>query len=76
MEIFDAPSWKRLVDGRQLANALGIKPGKWMAAALQVCMAWQFRNPKETNPAGAIEEVKSKWQELEIPEKRSTGSGD
>jgi tRNA nucleotidyltransferase (CCA-adding enzyme) len=67
MEIFDAPSWKRLVDGRQLTNALGAEPGKWVMAALQVCMAWQFRNPKETDPRGAIEEVKRKSEELQIP---------
>jgi hypothetical protein len=83
LEILDAPSWKGLVDGGQLAMALGVEPGKWVMAALQVCMAWRFRNPRETNPAGAIEEVRSRSKELRIPfegtaggaEKRSNGSG-
>jgi tRNA nucleotidyltransferase (CCA-adding enzyme) len=67
MEVLDAPSWRRLVDGTQLAKALGVKPGKWMAAALDVCMAWQFRNPKATDPAEAVAEVKMKAGELGIP---------
>jgi tRNA nucleotidyltransferase (CCA-adding enzyme) len=76
MEIFDAPSWKRLVDGRQLTKALDAEPGRWMMAALQICMAWQFRNPKETDPTGAIEEVKSKSEELQIPFKRTASKGE
>jgi len=71
MEILDAPSWKRLIDGNQLAKALDVKPGRWMAAALDVCMAWQFRNPGATDPAGAIEEVSCRSKELEIPLKPS-----
>jgi tRNA nucleotidyltransferase (CCA-adding enzyme) len=67
MEVLDAPSWRRLIDGTQLAKALDVKPGKWMAAALDVCMAWQFRNPQATDPTEAIEEVKIKAEELRIP---------
>lgn len=67
MEVLDAPSWRRLIDGTQLAKALDIKPGKWMGAALDVCIAWQFRNPKATDPAGAVEEVKRRADELGIP---------
>jgi tRNA nucleotidyltransferase (CCA-adding enzyme) len=66
MEVLDAPSWRRIIDGTQLAEALDLKPGKWMSAALDVCMAWQFRNPKATDPAGAIEEVKRKAGSLGI----------
>jgi tRNA nucleotidyltransferase (CCA-adding enzyme) len=67
MEVLDAPSWRRLIDGTQLAKALGVKPGKWMAAALDVCMAWQFRNPNTTDYAGAVEEVRTRAEELHIP---------
>lgn len=62
----DAPHAKRLIDGRQLAAALGVKPGKWMAKALDVCMAWQLRNPGEADPAGAVEEVRRRREELGI----------
>ncbi len=64
MDVMDAPHIKRLVDGRQLAGALGVKPGRWMSDALDLCMAWQLRNPSETDPAGAIEEVRRHRQEL------------
>jgi tRNA nucleotidyltransferase (CCA-adding enzyme) len=70
MEVLDAPSWRRLIDGTQLAKALDAKPGKWMAAALDVCMAWQFRNPNATDPAEAVKEVKRSADELRIPLKR------
>ncbi|KAF3767498.1 poly A polymerase C-terminal region-like protein [Cryphonectria parasitica EP155] len=68
LDLLDAPSIKPLVDGRQLSKALGIKPGKWMSSALDVCVAWQLRNPKETDPAGAIDEVRRREGELGIAE--------
>lgn len=68
LNLLDAPSIKPLVDGRTLLQALGIKkPDKWMTPALEVCMAWQLRNPKETDPAGAIEEVRRRKEDLNIP---------
>ncbi|KAI4867921.1 hypothetical protein F4820DRAFT_445506 [Hypoxylon rubiginosum] len=69
LDVMDAPSLKRLIDGTQLAKALGVKPGRWMAQALEVCVAWQLRHPEATDPAGAIEEVRSRRAELGIPEK-------
>lgn len=66
LDVLDAPSMKRLLDGRCLAQALGIKPGKWTGKALEVCMAWQLRHPGETDPAGAIEEVRQRREELGI----------
>lgn len=66
IDVMDAPQLKRLIDGRQLSAALGIKPGKWMAAAMDVCVAWQFRNPDEEDPAGAVEEVRLRAEELGI----------
>ncbi|KAI3401370.1 hypothetical protein diail_11454 [Diaporthe ilicicola] len=68
LDLMDAPSMKPLVDGRRLLQALGIqKPGKWMSGALDICVAWQLRNPRETDPAGAIEEVRQRKEELGIP---------
>nr|ROW09547.1 hypothetical protein VMCG_02327 [Valsa malicola] len=67
LDLMEAPSMKPLVDGRTLLQALGIKkPDKWMSPALDICMAWQLRNPKETDPAGAIEEVRQRKEELGI----------
>ncbi|KAJ9155113.1 Poly A polymerase C-terminal region-like protein [Pleurostoma richardsiae] len=66
LDVLDAPSIKRLVDGRELSKGLGIKPGKWMAAAMEVAMAWQLRNPGVTDPAGAVEEVRRRKEELGI----------
>lgn len=66
LELMEAPSIKPLMDGRKLSQALGVKPGKWMASALDVCMAWQLRNPKETDPSGAVEEVRRRKKELGI----------
>ena len=64
LDVQDAPHIKRLLDGKQVAAALGIKPGKWMTAAMDICMAWQLRNPDETDPAGAIEAVRQRQEEI------------
>jgi len=66
LDVMDAPSIKRLVDGNMLTKALGVRPGRWMGAALDVALAWQLRNPGVTNPSGAIEEVIKKRDELGI----------
>jgi hypothetical protein len=67
IDVMDAPAIKRLIDGTQLAKALGVKPGRWMTAALDVVMRWQLQHAGETDPAGAIEEVKARKEELGIP---------
>lgn len=66
MDLMDAPSVKRITDGKQLAKALGVKPGKWMGQALEVVMAWQLRNPTVSDPEGAVEEVRKRKEELGI----------
>lgn len=66
LDLMEAPSIKPLVDGRQLLQSLGIKAGKWMAPAMEICMAWQLRNPQATDPAGALEEVRQHKEELGI----------
>jgi tRNA nucleotidyltransferase (CCA-adding enzyme) len=67
LDVHDAPSIKRIIDGTALAKALGTKPGRWTGKALDVCVAWQLRHPDESDPAGAVEEVRAKSQELGIP---------
>lgn len=66
LDLMDAASLKPLIDGRKLSQALGIKPDRWMTPAMGVCMAWQLRNPGETDPAGAVEEVRRRKEELGI----------
>ncbi|KAK1780117.1 hypothetical protein QBC45DRAFT_324656 [Copromyces sp. CBS 386.78] len=66
MDLMDAPSVKRIIDGKQLAKALGVKPGVWMGKALEVVMAWQLRNPTVADPEGAVEEVRKRKEELGI----------
>lgn len=68
LDVMDAPQLKRILDGRELAKALGVKPGKWTGQALDVCIAWQLRNPTETDPTLAIEEVEKRRKELGIPD--------
>ncbi|KAL2200634.1 hypothetical protein P885DRAFT_27420 [Corynascus similis CBS 632.67] len=67
LDVMNAPSIKRLVDGKLLAKELGVKPGKWTGAALDVALAWQLRNPGIEDPTGAIEEVRRRKEELGIP---------
>ncbi|CZR63291.1 related to tRNA nucleotidyltransferase [Phialocephala subalpina] len=70
MDIMDAAAEKSIIDGTSLSKALGgIKPGVWMKPALDVVMEWQLRNPGIKDPAGAIEEVKKRSEELKIPKK-------
>ncbi|KAI0401865.1 hypothetical protein F4802DRAFT_609151 [Xylaria palmicola] len=67
LDVLEAPSLKKIIDGTQLGKALGLKPGKWMAGALEVCVAWQLRHPDATDPEGAVEEVRRRREGLGIP---------
>jgi len=67
LDLMNVPSLKKIIDGTQLANALGVKPGKWMAKALEVCVAWQLRHPDAIDSTGAVEEVNNRREELGIP---------
>ncbi|KAK0627713.1 tRNA nucleotidyltransferase-like protein [Immersiella caudata] len=66
LDVVDAPNMKRLLDGRALAKELGVEPGKWTGAALDIAMAWQLRNPGVKDYAGAVEEVRKRKDELGI----------
>ncbi|KAI1265890.1 hypothetical protein F5Y18DRAFT_426406 [Xylariaceae sp. FL1019] len=69
LDVMEAPSLSKIIDGTQLAKALGLKPGRWMTKALDVCVAWQLRNPDEVDPEGAVREVDKRRKELDLPEK-------
>lgn len=66
LDIMDAPSIKRIIDGRTLAKELDVRPGKWTGQALEIVMAWQLRNPGVNDHAGAVEEVRKRRGELGI----------
>jgi len=70
LDVLEAPSLKRLIDGTQLAKALGVKPGRWMTAALDICVAWQLRHPEATDAQGAVDEVEGKRAELGVPDRK------
>jgi hypothetical protein len=78
MNLMDAASIKPIVDGRRLQKDLNASPGPWMKEALDVCMAWQLRNPEmsESDPerakCEAVEAVKRlvEEDELTIPLKK------
>ncbi|RMZ72524.1 trna nucleotidyltransferase [Pyrenophora seminiperda CCB06] len=63
LKILDVDTFRPLVKGTDLAKALGTKPGPWMRDALDVVMAWQLRNPNNTDTTAAIEAVKASRSE-------------
>ena len=65
-DLLDVCELKPIVDGKRLQRELNRKPGPWMAAALDMAMEWQLRNPEKTQPDGAIEEILAKYKELDI----------
>jgi hypothetical protein len=67
LDVMNVPTIKRLVDGKILSKALGVNPGRWTGPALDVALAWQLRNPGVEDPAGGIEEVRKRREELGIP---------
>ncbi|ESZ95202.1 hypothetical protein SBOR_4433 [Sclerotinia borealis F-4128] len=74
LDVMDAPAIRPIVDGKILSKALGAKPGIWMGPALNVCMEWQLRNSVSTDAEAAIEEVRKRRQELNIPQKHDAVS--
>ncbi|KAF2273023.1 poly A polymerase C-terminal region-like protein [Westerdykella ornata] len=57
--ILEAHTFRPLLTGTELAQALNTKPGPWMKDALDVVMAWQLRNSDVTDPTEAIAAVKA-----------------
>ena len=70
LDIMDAPAEKPLINGSTLMRQLNAKSGPWIKVALDICMAWQLRNPGASGPeseSAAIDEVRKRSKELEIP---------
>ena len=67
LDLGNAYSLKPLVNGNQLAAALGVKSGPWTKRALEIAMEWQFRNPEAILPEGGIAEVLERKGELGLP---------
>lgn len=65
LDLMNVPQLKRLVDGNMLGRELGRRPGKWLAKGLKIALEWQLRNPEATDPAGPLEEVMKRQDELE-----------
>ncbi len=60
LDLLDVDKVMPIVKGDQLCAALGgVKRGAWLKQALEIAMGWQLRNPQETDPSGAIAEVRS-----------------
>jgi tRNA nucleotidyltransferase (CCA-adding enzyme) len=66
LNLLEVTSLRPLVNGNELAKALDVRPGQWMTRALEICLAWQLRNPNKTSAAEAIEEVQRRRDELGI----------
>ncbi|KAI5290270.1 CCA tRNA nucleotidyltransferase, mitochondrial, partial [Ascosphaera atra] len=60
LSLIDIHLLKPIVNGHELAAALGVSPGFWMAKALAEVVNWQLRNPETTDKEKAIEEVRAK----------------
>ncbi|USP78889.1 uncharacterized protein yc1106_06163 [Curvularia clavata] len=70
LDLLEVDTFRPLIKGTDLAKALNTKPGPWMKEALDVVMAWQLRNPDNTDTAGAIKAVeasRSEQNESELP---------
>ena len=64
MDVMDAPTLKRLVDGKELSKAFGAKGGQWTGKALDIFTEWQLRNPTAKEPAEGLREVWERREEL------------
>ena len=70
LDVMDATGEKPLINGTMLMSELNAKGGPWTKAALDICMAWQLRNPGATgneSEKAAIDEVRKRSEELKIP---------
>ncbi|KAL8953383.1 MAG: hypothetical protein Q9222_000760 [Ikaeria aurantiellina] len=64
LDLLEAYQLKPLVKGDALARELAVRQGPWVTKALEMVVAWQLRNPDNTDPAIAVSEVKSRRREL------------
>lgn len=55
--LLDVYLLKPLVDGSEISAALGSKGGPWLKKALEMSIAWQLRNPNQTEKGACMEEI-------------------
>lgn len=55
---------KPLVDGNEISAALGSKGGPWLKKALDISIAWQLRNPNQTEKGACMKEIIRRKMEL------------
>ncbi|KAJ8655637.1 hypothetical protein O0I10_008726 [Lichtheimia ornata] len=59
--ISDCYKWKPMLDGKKIAQILGIKPGPSMGDLLQQTMKWQLANPEGTQEECSAM-IKAYWE--------------
>lgn len=64
--LHDAHLIRPLANGKDVSKALGVKPGPWMARALEIIVEWQIRNPERSDIEGAFAEVTRRKEELPL----------
>ena len=77
LDLLHVDKTKRLITGDEVVKALGKRKGPWVQHALAIAMAWQLRNPHETDTSKGITEVVSRSSEfLEAEGKSKNGRDD
>lgn len=62
--LLDVYLLRPLVDGCEISAALGSKNGPWLKKALEISIAWQLRNPNQTEKGACMEEIVRRKKEL------------
>lgn len=79
LDLMEAYTFRPIIDGNALADALNTKKGPWMKDGLNVVMAWQLLHPEATDPAIVVEELKPRLLEdiqKSLPQKSKAAAGD
>lgn len=74
MDLLDAVSLRPLLNGHELSNGLGVKPGPWMQRALAVLIEWQLKNPGLEDKDLAMEEMRRRKDDIGYEASGSVGS--
>ncbi|KAL2011289.1 hypothetical protein VTN00DRAFT_4007 [Thermoascus crustaceus] len=69
--LLEAYELKPIVNGDEIMKALGLSKGPWMAKALDIVIRWQLQHPEISEKEKALEELKSRRDELEIKPTKS-----
>lgn len=69
--LLEAYELKPIVNGDEIMKALGLSKGPWMGKALDIVIRWQLQHPEISEKEKALEELKSRRDELEIKPAKS-----